>query len=39
VERELRRGPLGEPVLRYLHDTHGLPRDLVLTLSEEVHDG
>ena len=38
VERELRRGPLGEPELRYLHDTHGLPRDLVLSLGEEVHD-
>jgi hypothetical protein len=39
VERELRRGPLGEPELRYLHDTHGLPPDLVLSLGEEVHDG
>jgi alanyl-tRNA synthetase len=37
VERELRRGPLGEPELHYLHDTHGLPRDLVLSLIEEVH--
>jgi alanyl-tRNA synthetase len=35
VERELRRGPLGEPQLRYLHDTHGLPRDLVLSLGGE----
>jgi alanyl-tRNA synthetase len=37
VERELRRGPLSEPELHYLHDTHGLPRDLVLSLIEEVH--
>jgi alanyl-tRNA synthetase len=37
VERELRRGPLGEPEFHYLHDTHGLPRDLVLSLVEEVH--
>ncbi|MHB9758078.1 alanine--tRNA ligase-related protein [Streptomyces sp. BYX5S] len=28
------RGPLGEEDLRYLHDTHGLPRDLVLSLRE-----
>ncbi|WP_409240195.1 alanine--tRNA ligase-related protein [Streptomyces sp. PA5.6] len=26
------RGPLDEERLRYLHDTHGLPRDLVLSL-------
>ncbi|MEU6124158.1 alanine--tRNA ligase-related protein [Streptomyces sp. NPDC047123] len=26
------RGPLDEESLRYLHDTHGLPRDLVLSL-------
>ncbi|MET9494090.1 alanine--tRNA ligase-related protein [Streptomyces sp. NPDC006552] len=26
------RGPLGEEELHYLHDTHGLPRDLVLSL-------
>jgi alanyl-tRNA synthetase len=39
VQRELRRGLLGEPELRYLHDTHGLPRDLVLLLREEVHGG
>ncbi|MEU1617157.1 alanine--tRNA ligase-related protein [Streptomyces sp. NPDC005722] len=26
------RGPLDEEDLRYLHDTHGLPRDLVLSL-------
>jgi alanyl-tRNA synthetase len=39
VERELRRGPLGESELRYLHDTHGLPPNLVLSLVEEVHGG
>ncbi|MFI9116029.1 alanine--tRNA ligase-related protein [Streptomyces venezuelae] len=27
--------PLGEEDLHYLHDTHGLPRDLVLSLREE----
>jgi alanyl-tRNA synthetase len=39
VERELRRGPLGERELRYLHDTHGLTRNLVRSLQEEVHRG
>ncbi|WP_306329957.1 alanine--tRNA ligase-related protein [Streptomyces venezuelae] len=29
------QGPLGEEDLRHLHDTHGLPRDLVLSLREE----
>ncbi|MEV8020268.1 alanine--tRNA ligase-related protein [Streptomyces sp. NPDC086554] len=29
------RGPLGEEDLHYLHDTHGLPRDLVLSLRPE----
>ncbi|MGK5739385.1 alanine--tRNA ligase-related protein [Micromonospora sp. URMC 103] len=29
VSRRLSRGPLGEEDYRYLHDTHGLPRDLV----------
>ncbi|WP_373569144.1 alanine--tRNA ligase-related protein [Streptomyces alfalfae] len=29
------RGPLDEEDLHYLHDTHGLPRDLVLSLREE----
>ncbi|MFF3560529.1 alanine--tRNA ligase-related protein [Streptomyces sp. NPDC002574] len=29
------RGPLGEEDFRYLHDTHGLPRDLVLSLRPE----
>ncbi|MCX0242579.1 alanine--tRNA ligase-related protein [Streptomyces drozdowiczii] len=28
------RGPLTEEDLRYLHDTHGLPRDLVTSLRE-----
>lgn len=29
------QGPLGEEDLHYLHDTHGLPRDLVLSLRSE----
>ncbi|GGQ46130.1 alanine--tRNA ligase-related protein [Streptomyces mutabilis] len=29
------RGPLGEEDFRYLHDTHGLPRELVTSLREE----
>ncbi|MEV0112863.1 alanine--tRNA ligase-related protein [Streptomyces sp. NPDC050844] len=29
------RGPLDEEDLHYLHDTHGLPRDLVLSLRPE----
>ncbi|MFJ4501979.1 alanine--tRNA ligase-related protein [Streptomyces sp. NPDC088864] len=29
------RGPLTEEDLRHLHDTHGLPRDLVTSLREE----
>ncbi|CAL9335307.1 alanine--tRNA ligase-related protein [Streptomyces sp. enrichment culture] len=29
------RGPLGEDDYHYLHDTHGLPRDLVTSLREE----
>jgi alanyl-tRNA synthetase len=29
------RGPLGEEDFRYLHDTHGLPHDLVLNLRPE----
>jgi len=32
VVRQLRRGPLTDDDFRYLHDTHGLPRELVLTL-------
>ena len=36
VHRLLRRGPLGEPELHYLHDTHGMPRELVLSLVEKV---
>ncbi|MDJ0385616.1 alanine--tRNA ligase-related protein [Streptomyces sp. G-G2] len=30
------QGPLSEEDLHYLHDTHGLPRDLVLNLRETV---
>jgi alanyl-tRNA synthetase len=29
------RGPLSEDDLHYLHDTHGLPRDLVLDLRSQ----
>jgi alanyl-tRNA synthetase len=29
IERLLRRGPLTDDDLHYLHDTHGIPRDLV----------
>ena len=29
------QGPLTDEDLRYLHDTHGLPRDLVMNLREE----
>ncbi|MFD0070382.1 alanine--tRNA ligase-related protein, partial [Streptomyces sp. NPDC127574] len=29
------QGPLGDEDFRYLHDTHGLPRELVLNLREE----
>ncbi len=32
VSRQRSRGPLGEDDYRYLHDTHGLPRDLVVSL-------
>jgi alanyl-tRNA synthetase len=32
VDRQLRHGPLTGDDYRYLHDTHGLPPDLVLTL-------
>ncbi|MYS54858.1 hypothetical protein GTW46_33195, partial [Streptomyces sp. SID6013] len=28
------RGPLGEEDFHYLHDTHGLPRELVTSLRE-----
>ncbi|MEU8600862.1 alanine--tRNA ligase-related protein [Streptomyces parvulus] len=35
LSRRRFRGPLGEDDLRYLHDTHGLPRDLVTSLREE----
>ncbi|WP_328315779.1 alanine--tRNA ligase-related protein [Streptomyces sp. NBC_00388] len=29
------QGPLGEEDFHYLHDTHGLPRDLVMSLRQE----
>ncbi|MFE1029600.1 alanine--tRNA ligase-related protein [Streptomyces sp. NPDC058818] len=29
------RGPLGDEDFHYLHDTHGLPRDLVVSLRQE----
>jgi hypothetical protein len=32
VDRRLSRGPLTDDDFRYLHDTHGLPRELVSTL-------
>jgi alanyl-tRNA synthetase len=32
LDRQLRRGPLTDDDFRYLHDTHGLPRDLVESL-------
>jgi alanyl-tRNA synthetase len=32
VSRRLSRGPLDEDDFHYLHDTHGLPRDLVIDL-------
>ncbi|HEX8627628.1 MAG TPA: alanine--tRNA ligase-related protein [Catenuloplanes sp.] len=35
VHRQRRRGPLNEDDYRYLHDTHGLPRDLVVGLLSE----
>jgi alanyl-tRNA synthetase len=36
VSRQRRRGPLREEDYRYLHDTHGIPRDLVLGLRAEL---
>ncbi|WP_412543554.1 alanine--tRNA ligase-related protein [Longispora sp. K20-0274] len=35
VRRQSSRGPLGEEDYRYLHDTHGLPRELVTGLLSE----
>ncbi|MFF5290331.1 alanine--tRNA ligase-related protein [Paractinoplanes globisporus] len=35
VSRRRSRGPLTEDDYRYLHDTHGLPRDLVTDLLDE----
>jgi alanyl-tRNA synthetase len=39
VERELVRGPLTDDRLRWLHETHGLPRDLVLRLVDRLKSG
>ena len=39
VERELARGSLGEDRLRWLHETHGLPRELVLRLVDRLEPG
>lgn len=36
VSRQRSRGPLGEEDYRYLHDTHGLPRELVVNLLREL---
>ena len=35
VRRQLRNGPLGEEDYHYLHDTHGLPREMVDVLTGE----
>ena len=35
VRRQLRNGPLGEEDYHYLHDTHGLPREMVDLLTGE----
>ena len=39
VERELTCGPLTEGRLRWLHETHGLPRELVLRLADRLESG
>ena len=39
VRRMRRRGPLGETDFEFLFDTHGLPRDLVEVLLEEIEEG
>jgi len=36
VSRQRSRGPLSEVDFRYLHDTHGLPRELVVGLLSEL---
>jgi alanyl-tRNA synthetase len=36
VSRQRSRGPLSEDDFRYLHDTHGLPRELVVGLLSEL---
>lgn len=38
VLKELRKGPLDEDRLRDLHETHGLPRELVLGLLSECYE-
>jgi len=35
VSRRRSRGPLSDEEYDYLYDTHGLPRDLVVTLLSE----
>jgi len=36
VSRQRSRGPLSDEDYRYLHDTHGLPRELVAGLLSEL---
>jgi len=38
VSRQRSRGPLGKDDFRYLHDTHGLPRELVVGLLSELSE-
>ena len=35
VDKLSSRGPIGEQDLRWLHETHGLPRDVVQLLTRE----
>ena len=35
VDKTSSRGPIGEQDLRWLHETHGLPRDLVQLLTRD----
>jgi alanyl-tRNA synthetase len=39
VDRQRSRGPLRDEDYRYLHETHGLPRDLVVDLLQEDRQG
>lgn len=39
VSRQRSRGPLRDEDYRYLHETHGLPRDLVVDLLDEDRQG